>query len=86
MGTPISSPAGFSGAKVAEKADVVIDTSLRNGKETILVAEDEDALREMVVQVLKIQGYYVLEAASGTHALEVWNNLNDRCICCSRIW
>ncbi len=58
--------------QVAEKADVVIDTSLRNGKETILVAEDEDALREMVVQVLKIQGYYVLEAASGTHALELW--------------
>ena len=31
----------------------------------ILVAEDEDALREMVVQVLRIQGYTVLEATSG---------------------
>src|SRR6185295_13878813 len=37
-----------------------------------LVAEDEDALREMVVNVLKIQGYTVLEAASGRQALEVW--------------
>jgi two-component system, cell cycle sensor histidine kinase and response regulator CckA len=36
------------------------------------VAEDEDALREMVVQLLKIQGYTVLEAASGIRALEVW--------------
>jgi len=36
------------------------------------VAEDEDALREMVVQVLRIQGYTVLEAASGREALEVW--------------
>jgi CheY-like chemotaxis protein len=36
------------------------------------VAEDEDALREMVVQVLRIQGYTVLEAASGRDALDVW--------------
>jgi PAS domain S-box-containing protein len=58
----------------AEKAEPVTDTALRTGRETILVAEDEDALREMVVQVLKIQGYTVLEAASGRHALEVWEN------------
>ncbi len=33
-------------------------------------------MREMVVQVLKIQGYHVLEAASGVHALEVWEQAN----------
>jgi CheY-like chemotaxis protein len=37
-----------------------------------LVAEDEEALRGMVVQILRVQGYTVLEAASGVHALEVW--------------
>src|ERR1017187_2414175 len=58
--------------QLAEKTEMVINTSLRNGRETILVAEDEDALREMVVQVLELQGYSVLEAASGAHALEVW--------------
>jgi len=58
----------------AEKIEPVTDATLRTGRETILVAEDEDALREMVVQVLKIQGYTVLEAASGRHALEVWEN------------
>ena len=57
---------------MAEKTEPVVDTVLRSGRETVLVAEDEDALREMVVQVLKIQGYTVLEAASGRHALEVW--------------
>jgi CheY-like chemotaxis protein len=57
---------------VAEKTEPTINAGLRNGRETILVAEDEDALREMVVQVLTIQGYSVLEAASGRHALEVW--------------
>ncbi|HTA30326.1 MAG TPA: response regulator, partial [Candidatus Cybelea sp.] len=60
----------------AEKTEMVIDTALRNGRETILVAEDEDALREMVVQVLKIQGYSVLEAVSGVHALEIWEQSN----------
>ena len=49
---------------------------LCSGHETILVAEDEDALREMVVQVLEIQGYTVLEATSGRHALEVWEQAN----------
>jgi PAS domain S-box-containing protein len=62
--------------QAAQKMELVVDTALRSGRETILVAEDEDALREMVVQVLKIQGYTVLEAASGRHALEVWEQAN----------
>jgi two-component system cell cycle sensor histidine kinase/response regulator CckA len=60
----------------AEKTVLVVDSALYSGQETVLVAEDEDALREMVVQVLKIQGYTVLEAASGHHALEVWERAN----------
>lgn len=56
----------------AEKAAPQTDTTLRGGRETILVAEDEEALRQMVVHVLKLQGYAVLEAASGREALEVW--------------
>ncbi len=58
--------------QAAEKTEPVIDTALRTGRETVLVAEDEDALREMVVNVLRIQGYTVLEAASGVQALEMW--------------
>jgi len=59
--------------QVAEKTEPVVDTVLRSGRETVLVAEDENDLREMVVQVLKIQGYTVLEAVSGQNALEVWD-------------
>jgi CheY-like chemotaxis protein len=67
----------FSASRqAAQKTELVVDTALRSGRETILVAEDEDALRELVVQVLKIQGYTVLEAASGRHALEVWEQAN----------
>lgn len=62
--------------QTAERTELVVDTALRTGRETVLVAEDEDALREMVVQVLKIQGYTVLEATSGCHALEVWERAN----------
>jgi CheY-like chemotaxis protein len=62
--------------QAAEKSELVVDTALRSGRETILVAEDEDILREMVVQVLKIQGYTVLQAASGRDALEVWERAN----------
>jgi CheY-like chemotaxis protein len=58
--------------QAAEKTELVADTALRTGRETVLVAEDEDALREMVVNVLRIQGYTVLEASSGVQALEVW--------------
>ena len=60
----------------AEKMQMIVDTALRNGRETVLVAEDEEALRQMVVQVLRIQGYTVLEAASGRDALEVWKQAN----------
>jgi CheY-like chemotaxis protein len=58
--------------QAAEKRESVDDAKLVSGSETVLVAEDEDALREMVVQVLKLQGYTVLQAASGPHALDVW--------------
>jgi PAS domain S-box-containing protein len=60
----------------AEKPEPLAETTLRPGRETILVAEDEEALREMVVQVLRLQGYTVLEASSGRHALEVWEQAN----------
>jgi two-component system cell cycle sensor histidine kinase/response regulator CckA len=56
----------------AEKTEPVADIALLSGRETVLVAEDEEDLREMVAQVLRIQGYTVLEAVSGTHALDVW--------------
>jgi two-component system, cell cycle sensor histidine kinase and response regulator CckA len=58
--------------QAVEKVEIVEDAGLCRGRETLLVAEDDDALRQMVVLVLKIQGYNVLEAASGPQALEVW--------------
>lgn len=48
------------------------------GTETILLAEDEPALREMVQEILRLQGYRVLTAASGPAALEVWHREDRR--------
>ncbi len=40
--------------------------------ETVLVVDDEPKVRQMVVQVLKMQGYQVVAAASGEEAVEVF--------------
>jgi hypothetical protein len=42
------------------------------GSETILLVEDEPAVREFTVAVLQGLGYRVLQATSGIEALEVW--------------
>ena len=45
---------------------------VRGGTETILVVEDEQAVRELVCSLLVGHGYHVLEAESGARALDVW--------------
>jgi two-component system cell cycle sensor histidine kinase/response regulator CckA len=47
-------------------------TTVGGGKETILVVEDEPALRELVSHILRDLGYDVLEAVHGKEALKVW--------------
>jgi PAS domain S-box-containing protein len=44
---------------------------LPRGSETVLVVENNPAVREMVCQVLELHGYRVLVADSGTRGLEV---------------
>ena len=49
----------------------------RGGHETILLAEDDPALRVAVRKALSQLGYRILEAPTGVKALEVWNANRD---------
>jgi signal transduction histidine kinase/PAS domain-containing protein/ActR/RegA family two-component response regulator len=42
------------------------------GDETILVVEDEDGVRALVIKVLEDLGYRLLQAQSGPRAIEIW--------------
>jgi two-component system cell cycle sensor histidine kinase/response regulator CckA len=48
-----------------------------SGTETVLVAEDDAQVRELVVQTLRGQGYRVLEAASGEDAMTIAAHRGD---------
>ncbi|MBI5127971.1 MAG: PAS domain-containing protein [Rhodopseudomonas palustris] len=56
----------------AEQPDVVIRTHVQVARgETVLVVEDEAVVREVVVEMLRDQGYRVLEAVDGPSGLAI---------------
>jgi two-component system cell cycle sensor histidine kinase/response regulator CckA len=57
-------------APIAERASGPSKLLEVGGKETILVVEDEDAIRHVATRVLSRQGYTVLDAASGPEAVQ----------------
>jgi two-component system cell cycle sensor histidine kinase/response regulator CckA len=60
-------------ARIAETAGREIA-----GRETILLAEDEDEVRALTREVLERQGYRVLEASDGLEALRRYEAEGDR--------
>ena len=47
---------------------------VHGGTETILLVEDEKAVRELVARVLENHGYKVLQAGTGAEAVEIWRS------------
>jgi two-component system, cell cycle sensor histidine kinase and response regulator CckA len=47
------------------------------GAETILVVEDDDAVRRMTREFLKIKGYTVIEARSAANAIQIMEERNE---------
>ncbi|MGD9627888.1 MAG: PAS domain S-box protein [Pyrinomonadaceae bacterium] len=60
--------------KAPDKSEPTEDTKAPEsllGTETILIAEDEDAVRSLSQQVLELYGYTVLAAANGNEAIDI---------------
>lgn len=67
----------LEGALLAEKGNAIAG-ELPRGTETILIAEDEPSLRELVCNLLRRCGYTVLAAESGVVALRIWRENKDQ--------
>jgi PAS domain S-box-containing protein len=61
-------------AAVQASAPVAAPSPSPRGDETILVVEDEDGVRALVIKVLEDLGYRLLQAPSGPRALDVWRD------------
>jgi nitrogen-specific signal transduction histidine kinase/ActR/RegA family two-component response regulator len=61
-------------APVRRAAVTEADVEVRGGTETILLVEDDHAVRLTTRRVLESKGYRIREATSAREALEVWHN------------
>ncbi len=50
------------------------------GTETVLLAEDEPLVRKLMAQVLRDQGYQVMEAGTGQEALDIFQSVEENSI------
>ncbi|HVU22692.1 MAG TPA: PAS domain S-box protein [Opitutus sp.] len=60
-----------SGQNAAAEAEAATEPPARGGRETVLVAEDNEQLRTVTARILRQAGYTVLEVASGRAAQDV---------------
>lgn len=59
------------------KRSGLVQPSLMGGSETVLVADDEEALRNLSRDVLEALGYTVITAENGERALEIYSEHSD---------
>ena len=62
-------PCGGAVGKPADKSPAA--PQVKGGDETILLVEDDDAVRKMVVSILSLYGYTIIEAGDGVEAIEI---------------
>jgi two-component system cell cycle sensor histidine kinase/response regulator CckA len=69
--------AGADPASEAPATPELPPAAITRGSETVLVAEDEAAVREAVRRILERAGYTVIEARHGADALMLWREQRD---------
>jgi CheY-like chemotaxis protein len=67
--------------RVAEKVEGLqagpVNQEMPRGSETVLVVEDDGAVRDLASHILRSQGYRVLEASSGEEALDLYGVMKE---------
>lgn len=71
-------PVNQASEAMASRQVTLESAPIRGGKETILIAEDHDGIREMAHAVLKGKGYDILLAHDGQQALELFSANRER--------
>jgi two-component system, cell cycle sensor histidine kinase and response regulator CckA len=64
-------------APVEKPAEAQVEARLRGGTETILLVEDEEAVRRITRRVLERYGYTVCEACTAREAREIWRSRRE---------
>jgi len=64
-------PASVVAADAEKSPAALLPTALKGGSETILIAEDEEPIRQLIQITLERYGYRVLSAENGAKALEM---------------
>lgn len=57
---------------IEDKVDVCLSNNLDGKNKTVILAEDEDGVRQMCVRILEKNGFEVLQASNGEEALELY--------------
>lgn len=61
-----------------EELAKIVSLPVVGGKETILLVEDEDAIRLLCMRTLQAQGYRVMAAASGSEAINLFSQASAK--------
>jgi CheY-like chemotaxis protein len=64
-------------ARTSAAAVTVVGENVRGGTETILIAEDDEEIRQTTRVLLEMHGYQVVEALDGDDALNKYMELSD---------
>ncbi len=66
-----------AGTPAKDRVQTEVEAEIKGGNETILLAEDEAAVRALMRNVLERYGYSVIEAESGVKALDYWKQQQE---------